>query len=72
MIEVLRNIIVFLRVMSFRIKSLSEIFKWYEEHSKYIKLAQTTKITVEYILDNMKKKLQALQYADQSAMQPGA
>ena len=25
-----------------------------------------------YILDNMKKKLQALQYADQSAMQPGA
>lgn len=44
----------------------------YEEHSKYIKLAQTTKITVEYILDNMKKKLQVLQYADQSAMQPGA
>ena len=52
--------------------NLYEIFKWYEEHSKYIKLAQTTKITVEYILDNMKKKLQALQYADQSAMQPGA
>lgn len=51
--------------------NLYEIFKWYEEHSKYIKLAQTTKITVEYILDNMKKKLQALQYADQSAMQPG-
>lgn len=39
--------------------NLYEIFKWYEEHSKYIKLAQTTKITVEYILDNMKKKLQA-------------
>jgi len=37
--------------------NLYEIFKWYEEHSKYIKLAQTTKITVEYILDNMKKKL---------------
>lgn len=52
--------------------NLYEIFKWYEEHSKYIKLAQTTKITVEYILDNMKKKLQALQYADQSVMQPGA
>lgn len=52
--------------------NLYEIFKWYEEHSKYIKLAQTTKITVEYILDNMKKKLQALQYAAQSAMQPGA
>ena len=52
--------------------NLYEIFKWYGEHSKYIKLAQTTKITVEYILDNMKKKLQALQYADQSAMQPGA
>ena len=51
--------------------NLYEIFKWYDEHSKYIKLAQTTKITVEYILDNMKKKLQALQYADQSAMQPG-
>lgn len=31
--------------------NLYEIFKWYEEHSKYIKLAQTTKITVEYILD---------------------
>jgi hypothetical protein len=52
--------------------NLYEIFKWYEEHSKYIKLAKTTKITVEYILDNMKKKLQVLQYADQSAMQPGA
>lgn len=51
---------------------LYEIFKWYEEHSKYMKLAQTTKITVEYILDNMKNKLQMLQYADQSAMQPGA
>jgi hypothetical protein len=37
--------------------NLYEIFKWYEEHSKYIKLAQTTKITVEYILDNMKKSL---------------
>lgn len=36
--------------------NLYEIFKWYEEHSKYIKLAKTTKITVEYILDNMKKK----------------
>lgn len=52
--------------------NLYEIFKWYEEHSKYIKLAQTTKITVKYILDNMKKKLQALRYEDQSAMQPGA
>ena len=52
--------------------NLYEIFKWYDEHSKYIKLAQTTKITVEYILDNMKKKLQTLQHADQSAMQPGA
>ena len=57
---------------SWQSENLYEIFKWYEEHSKYIKLAQTTKITVEYILDNMKKKLQALQYADQSAMQPGA
>lgn len=52
--------------------NLYEIFKWYEEHSKYIKLAKTTKITVEYILDNMKKKIQTLQYADQSAMQSGA
>lgn len=51
---------------------LYEIFKWYEDHSKYIKLAQTTKITVEYILDNMKNKLQMLQYANQSAIQPGA
>lgn len=52
--------------------NLYEIFDWYEKHSEYIKLAQTTKITVEYILDNMKNKLQMLQYADQSAMQPGA
>ena len=52
--------------------NLYEIFKWYEEHSKYIKLAQTTKITVEYILDNMKKKLQALQYATWSLIFGGA
>ena len=37
-----------------------------------MKLAPGTKNTVEYILDNMKNKLQMLQYADQSAMQPGA
>lgn len=35
--------------------NLYEIFEWYEEHSKYIKLAQTTKTTVEYILDNICK-----------------
>lgn len=52
--------------------NLYEIFNWYEEHSKYMKLAPGTKNTVEYILDNMKNKLQMLQYADQSAMQPGA
>ena len=60
------------RTFSCQRGNLYQIFKLYEEHSKNIKLAQTTKITVLYILDNMKKKLQALQYADQSAMQPGA
>ena len=35
-------------------------------------LGYVYKRQVEYIIDNMKKKLQALQYADQSAMQPGA
>ena len=53
-------------------KNEPDEYEAYEEHSKYIKLAQTTKITVKYILDNMKKKLQALRYEDQSAMQPGA
>lgn len=42
--------------------NLYEVFKWYEKHSEYMKLAPTTKITVEYILDKIKKKLQTLEY----------
>lgn len=37
---------------------LDEIFKWYEEHSKYMKLAPKTRETVEDILDAIKEKLE--------------
>ena len=33
--------------------NLYEIFKWYEEHSKYIKLAQTTKIFIQCMKSNI-------------------
>ena len=36
---------------------LDEIFNWYDEHSKYMKLAPDTRKTVEDILDKIKVKL---------------
>jgi hypothetical protein len=36
---------------------LYEIFKWYEEHSKYMKLAPKTRETVNDILEKIKGKL---------------
>lgn len=37
---------------------LDEIFKWYDEHKDYIKLAQETRRIVEDILSQIKKKLE--------------
>lgn len=37
--------------------NLTEIFSWYEEHSKYIKLAPKTRKTVESILKKIREKL---------------
>ena len=41
---------------------LYEIFDWYEEHSKYMKLATGTRETVEYVLNAIKEKLEELGY----------
>lgn len=38
-------------------EKLDEIFIWYDEHSKYMKLHPKTRITVEYILRKMRQKL---------------
>ena len=38
-------------------ENLDEIFNWYEEHSKYMKLAPDTRKTVEDILSKIKAKL---------------
>lgn len=38
-------------------EKLDEIFNWYNEHSKYMKLAPDTRKTVENILDKIKVKL---------------
>lgn len=38
-------------------EDLTEIFKWYEEHSKYIQLAPNTRKTVERILNQINTKL---------------
>lgn len=51
---------------SWQNENLYEIFKWYEEHSKYMKLAPGTKNTVEYILNMIKQKLKELQYTEES------
>ena len=37
---------------------LTEIFRWYEERKEYIKLHPNTRKQVEYILDEIKKKLE--------------
>jgi len=38
--------------------NLKEIFPWYEEHKNYIKLHQNARKTVEFILDQIKMKLE--------------
>lgn len=38
--------------------NLTEIFSWYEEHSKYMKLAPKTRKTVETILKKIREKLE--------------
>lgn len=37
--------------------NLSEIFNWYDEHKKYMKLHPDTRKRVEYILGRMKEKI---------------
>ena len=37
---------------------LTEIFSWYEKHSKYIKLAPKTRKTVETILNKIRENLE--------------
>lgn len=41
-------------------ESLSEIFAWYDEHSRYMKLAPNTRKTVDAILEKIKEKLEVL------------
>lgn len=47
---------------------LYEIFDWYEEHSKYMKLATETRETVEYILNAIKEKLDELSQIEHSGV----
>ena len=47
---------------------LYEIFNWYEEHSKYMKLATGTRETVEYILNDIKEKLDELSQIEHSGV----
>ena len=42
---------------SWKQNNLTEIFKWYEEHRKYIKLHPDTRKTVELILNDMRNIL---------------
>lgn len=42
---------------SWKTGNLNEIFKWYDEHKSHMKLSDTTRKTVESILDKMKEKL---------------
>lgn len=42
---------------SFQQKKLDEIFNWYDGHKKHIKLSDATRITVDYILGEIHKKL---------------
>lgn len=41
--------------------NLHEIFKWYDEHKDYMKLAPRTRETVELILSQIKEKLEELE-----------
>lgn len=42
---------------SFKQNKLYEIFNWYDDHKKYIKLSDNTRSLVEYILSEIKKVL---------------
>lgn len=42
---------------SWRSGNLREIFKWYDEHKDYIKLNNSTRLYVEYILKTIEDKL---------------
>lgn len=46
--------------------NLKEIFGWYDEHSKYMKLAANTRKTVDNILEQMKNKLEELDKSELS------
>lgn len=41
-------------------ENLYEIFDWYDDHKKYIKLSKNTRKTVEDILDKIRRKLDEL------------
>lgn len=43
---------------SFNKGNLDEIFSWYGEHDKYMKLSKNTRNTVEDILNKIKAKLE--------------
>ena len=43
---------------SWKDNKLSEIFNWYEQHKDYMKLSDITRRTVEYILNQIKVKLE--------------
>jgi hypothetical protein len=45
---------------SFKQGKLDEIFNWYNEHKKYMKLSDKTKTKVEYILAEINKKLEGM------------
>lgn len=42
---------------SWRQEKLDEIFNWYDEHSKYMKLSDKTRKKVEYILKRIREEL---------------
>ena len=44
---------------------LREIFKWYDEHKDYMKLSDKTRKTVESILDDISKKLDEFETAEE-------
>lgn len=41
--------------------NLNEIFSWYKSHGPHMKLNDKTRKTVEYVLDEIKRKLQEVQ-----------
>jgi hypothetical protein len=45
---------------SFKQNKLDEMFKWYNDRKKYMKLSDKTKTNVEYILKEINKKLEGI------------